>query len=133
MSPPPGPRGLVIAAPASGAGKTTVTLGLIAALRARGAWVQPAKSGPDYIDPAFLAAAAGHACATLDAFAADPAQLRARAAEALAGALEAALWRAPGKAPAGAPEGALWRAPGVAPAGAPEGAPGEALWRAPEG
>ncbi|MCL5775616.1 cobyrinate a,c-diamide synthase [Limibaculum sp. FT325] len=81
------PRGLVVAAPASGAGKTTVTLGLIAALRARGVAVQAAKSGPDYIDPAFLAAASGRPCATLDAFAADAAQLGARAAEALAGGL----------------------------------------------
>lgn len=127
MSPPPGPRGLVIAAPASGAGKTTVTLGLIAALRARGVLVQPAKSGPDYIDPAFLAAAAGRACATLDAFAADPAQLRARAAEALAGALEEALWPAPGEAPAGALADAGSRVLSGAGSRAPAGAgPGEA-------
>ncbi|MBK0397671.1 cobyrinate a,c-diamide synthase [Limibaculum sp. M0105] len=84
MSRGAGPRGFVIAAPASGAGKTTVTLGLVAALVARGHNVVPAKSGPDYIDPAFLAAAARRDCVTLDAFAADPAQLRARASAALA-------------------------------------------------
>ncbi|HSF95571.1 MAG TPA: cobyrinate a,c-diamide synthase [Thermohalobaculum sp.] len=72
-------RGLVISAPASGSGKTTVTLGLLAAMRRRGLPVVSAKSGPDYIDPAFHEAATGVPCMTLDAWAADPAQLRARA------------------------------------------------------
>ena len=45
--------GLILAAPASGSGKTTVTLGLLRALRQRGVAVRGAKSGPDYIDPKF--------------------------------------------------------------------------------
>lgn len=86
MTPSTPPRGLVIAAPGSGQGKTVVTLGLIRALTDRGLTVAPAKSGPDYLDPGFHAAAAGRACATLDAWAADGPQLRARAAAAAAGA-----------------------------------------------
>jgi len=74
-------KGLVLSVPASGQGKTTVTLGLLRALRKRGLDIVSAKSGPDYIDPAFHAAATGRACVTLDAWAASPEQLRARAAE----------------------------------------------------
>lgn len=61
--------GLILSAPSSGAGKTTVTLGLLRALRDRGTPVRAAKSGPDYIDPRFHKAACGAACLNLDAWA----------------------------------------------------------------
>lgn len=59
-------KGFVIAAPCSGSGKTTVTLGLLRVLKDRGLPLAPAKIGPDYIDPAFHAAASGARCFNLD-------------------------------------------------------------------
>ena len=55
--------GVIIAAPASGSGKTTVTLALLRHLRNRGTAIAAAKVGPDYIDPAFHAAAGGQIAA----------------------------------------------------------------------
>ncbi|MFY9840954.1 MAG: cobyrinate a,c-diamide synthase [Xanthobacteraceae bacterium] len=69
------PRGLIIAAPHSGAGKTTITLAILAALARRGVNVRAAKAGPDYIDPAFHAAATGAAAINLDSWAMAPAML----------------------------------------------------------
>jgi len=79
-------HGLVVAAPRSGSGKTLLSLGLLAAWRRRGRVVAPAKTGPDYIDPAFLSRAAGREAVNLDPWAMPPAQLRALAAQAATGA-----------------------------------------------
>ena len=75
-----GMSGLLIAAPSSGSGKTTVTLGLLRALRTARHGVAPGKAGPDYIDPAFHAAASGEPCLNYDPWAMRPELLRANAA-----------------------------------------------------
>lgn len=73
--------GLLIAAPASGSGKTVVTLGLMRALRRRGIAVAPGKAGPDYIDPAFHAAASGASCLNFDPWAMRSALLLSQATQ----------------------------------------------------
>ncbi len=71
----------MIAAPRSGSGKTTATLGLLRAFKRRGVDVVGLKSGPDYIDPAFHAAASGREGVNLDSWAMAPNLLAALAAQ----------------------------------------------------
>lgn len=75
-------RGLIIAAPSSGSGKTVVTLGILAHLKANGVRVGSLKSGPDYIDPAFHTQATGRACLNVDGWAMSSKSLSAAAASA---------------------------------------------------
>jgi len=67
--------GLIIAAPASGSGKTVITLGLLHHLSRSGVKIASAKAGPDYIDPAFHTAATSAPCCNLDQWAMRPSML----------------------------------------------------------
>jgi cobyrinic acid a,c-diamide synthase len=77
------PGGLIVAAPASGSGKTLLTFGLLRHLVRRGLCVAAAKAGPDYLDPTYHAAASGRACLNLDLWA-----MRDETLAALVGGLE---------------------------------------------
>ena len=83
MTPAPA---LIIAAPASGSGKTVLTLALLRHFRNQGSVVSSFKAGPDFIDPAYHEAASGRACCNLDCWAMRPVTLAALAAAAGAGA-----------------------------------------------
>jgi cobyrinic acid a,c-diamide synthase len=77
---------LFISAAHKSSGKTTVCIGLCAALRARGEIVQPFKKGPDYIDPLWLGLAAGRPCYNLDAYLMGAEEIRAQVARGMRGA-----------------------------------------------
>jgi cobyrinic acid a,c-diamide synthase len=113
-------RGLIVGAPRSGSGKTTVTLALLAAFRRRGVRIRAAKSGPDYIDPAFHAAATGLPCPNLDSWAMPPSMLESFVeSDADLLLIESAMGlfdgveSAPGRTGAAADLAASWRLPVV--------------------
>ncbi|SIT77327.1 cobyrinic acid a,c-diamide synthase [Yoonia rosea] len=88
---PPRAMSFIFAAPASGSGKTTVTLGILRALKNRGIAVRGAKSGPDYIDPRFHEAACGQPCLNLDAWAMTAARITSLATGPLPLIIEGAM------------------------------------------
>ncbi|WP_120501099.1 cobyrinate a,c-diamide synthase [Roseovarius sp. EL26] len=96
-------HGLIIAAPSSGSGKTTVTLGLLRALRENCIYgaVRGAKSGPDYIDPRFHEAASGKPSYNLDAWAMTPDRIKSLASDTGLMVLEGAMGLFDGAPPAG--------------------------------
>jgi cobyrinic acid a,c-diamide synthase len=77
---------LFISAAHKSSGKTTVCIGLCAALAARGEAVQPFKKGPDYIDPLWLGLAAGRPCYNLDPYLSSADEIRAEMAQRMRGA-----------------------------------------------
>ncbi|WP_027364431.1 cobyrinate a,c-diamide synthase [Desulfotruncus alcoholivorax] len=79
---------LVVAAPHGRSGKTTVTIGLLSALKAAGYCVQPYKKGPDFIDPSWMTRITGRPCRNLDSYLMDRDAIRASFAR---GALDAGM------------------------------------------
>ena len=77
---------LLVSAAHKSSGKTTLCIGLAAALAARGEIVQPFKKGPDYIDPLWLGLAAGRPCYQLDAYLMGEEEIRGEFAARMAGA-----------------------------------------------
>src|SRR5512145_2302031 len=77
---------LFVSAAHKSSGKTTLCIGLAAALRARGETLQPFKKGPDYIDPLWLGLAAGRPCYNLDPYLSGAEELRAEFAQRMQGA-----------------------------------------------
>ena len=73
--------GIIISAPTSGAGKTTITLGILRALRDKGLNVSAAKIGPDYIDLKFHERASSGRCVNLDSWGMNKPQLQYLASE----------------------------------------------------
>ena len=94
-------RGIILSAPSSASGKTTITLGLLRALKIAGIPVRSAKSGPDYIDPRFHAAASGAECFNLDSWAMSPDSIRMLASGALPLIIEGAMGLFDGALPDG--------------------------------
>ncbi len=100
IRPPSHAMSFIISAPASGSGKTTITLGLLRAL-SRTTPIRGAKSGPDYIDPRFHEVACKQPCLNLDAWAMTPARIKALAAGQMPLIIEGAMGLFDGAPPDG--------------------------------
>ncbi len=92
---------IIIAAPSSGSGKTTITLGILRALYKRGLDIRGLKSGPDYIDPQFHSAACGKPCFNLDAWAMPDSQIKELSARSKYSLIEGAMGLFDGAPPEG--------------------------------